>query len=465
VKTVFRVDRGTLQKPSRTPQGFLRVDGWVGRPGIYEYANTVEDERDGLGKAGAIRRELRTDAAVYEAKALDGFRAAPITLGHPRDKVTAENVRTHEVGTVDGAARRDGDRVAATLVIKDAKAIKAVESGKQELSPGYFIDVEAKSGVDPKYGRFDAIQHNIVINHLALVERARGGSDMRLRMDGAEERNDGTPRLTSVAEGHQHLIDTDPAPGSYDANRTSWAVSESSDSSHDHAWIRNPDGSITLSENEGHTHTILDERSYAAPRGDSQIDRSGASRKDDTKMADDIKTEKQRADELEGEKKVLTARITELEGLVANNATAADSEALKKERMRADEASAQVQKLESAYEANVQKRAQLILEVRGVLGDKFRSDGLNERQLHEAAVKRMDGSADLKGLNDDELRGQYRALVGRYAANAESQARVGEIIGRGVNAARSDEKTEREKKQSEYYDNQWRKTIAAPKGA
>ncbi len=459
MKTVFRCDRGTLRKPERTPQGFLRVDGWVGRPGIYKYVNTAEDEKDGLGKAGTIRHELRTDEAIGATKALDGFRSAPITLGHPKVKVTADNVKAFEIGSVDGPARLDGDRIAATLVIKDAKAIKAVESGKQELSPGYFIDVEAKSGVDPKYGRYDAVQHNIVINHLALVDRARGGSDMRLRMDG-EERLDGAPKLTSIANGHQHLIDTDPAPCAYDANRTSWAVSDGSQTSHDHAWIRNPDGSITLAENEGHTHTILDERSYAAARADDQIDRSNAGAQP-VFMADETKTDKQRADEVGAENRVLVARVAELEQMIAANATAAETEALKKERGRADEADAKARQLAEAFEVGVQKRTQLVIEARAVMGDKFRLDGMSERNIHEAAVKRMDGSVDPKSMNDDELRGTFRALMTRFAANSESQAKVGEVLGR--TSARADEKSEREKR-ADAYRNQWRQTIA-PKGA
>lgn len=183
-KRVIRIDAGsTLRSPTRTPQGFLRVDGYVGRPGIYEYTN---DD-------GTVRRELRLPEEVGAKRALDGFEGAPLTDGHPLEPVNASNVRSYEVGTVTGPARLDNGNVAASMMIKDPSMIRKVEqgNGKRQLSPGYALDLEMSSGKRPEYacagnpeGRYDAIQRNIEINHLALVDDARGGPNMRLRMDG-----------------------------------------------------------------------------------------------------------------------------------------------------------------------------------------------------------------------------------------------------------------------------------------
>ncbi len=459
MKQVFRIDHGTLRKPERTPQGFLRVDGYVARPGIYEYRNTAEDAKDGYGAVGTIRRELRSDEEAFSARTLAGYDGAPITVGHPRrpngdpEDVTAENVRAHEVGNVGGIGRRDGDLAAVTLYIKDAKAIKRVESGLQELSPGYRTDLEKKSGVDPKYGRYDAVQSNITINHLALVGHARGGSNIRLRMDEAM-RTDDLAKMTSAVDGHQHLVN----PCSYDgtatmSGETSYAVADGANNGHTHPWICGADGVITIGESAGHAHTILDDAAMSAARGDEQIDRFHGQNESQL-----MKTDQQRADEAEGTIVILNKRITELEGLVASGAAAAESDALKQAKTRTDEAESNVRKLETAFKDAVKGRAKLEREAISQMGTAFRTDDLSDRQIHEAVVKRLDHSADVKSVNDDVLRGQYTALLSRSAANASSQERVGEIIGRGTETRRVDEKSERDKR-SDDYRNQWKKTL------
>lgn len=185
-KTVFRYDRGgALRSPVTTPHGFLRAQGHAARTGIYKYRRAD----------GSIQRELRPREEVMHPDSLASYASAPVTLEHPADEeVTAENVRRHEVGHVEGPARADGDAVATDTLIKDAKAIKAVKAGKQELSPGYKIRIDETPGFAPEYadaenptGRYDAVQRDIRVNHLAIVDRARGGSAMRLRMDAAEE--------------------------------------------------------------------------------------------------------------------------------------------------------------------------------------------------------------------------------------------------------------------------------------
>ena len=204
-KTVIRTDRTALRSPTITSQGFVRADAHVARVGIYEYRN---DD-------GSIRRELRPHEEVADPESLASYDTAPVTLNHPRNadgtpgEVNASNVRSLKVGTVAGAARMDDDHVAATVQVEDAAAIKRAKSGTQELSPGYRIVLDEKPGTDSRYGyagnpdgRYDAVQRKIRVNHVALVDRARGGSTTRLRIDGAEIlRDDAT---LDAAERH-HL--------------------------------------------------------------------------------------------------------------------------------------------------------------------------------------------------------------------------------------------------------------------
>ena len=62
-----------------------------------------------------------------------------------------------------------------------------------------------------------------------------------------------TPALTTVEDGHQHLIgDTDEQDG-----YTSWDSAMSTPyGGHSHAWIKNPDGSIAIAVAAGHTHAL-----------------------------------------------------------------------------------------------------------------------------------------------------------------------------------------------------------------
>src|SRR6185312_531501 len=178
----MRIDAGALRSPRMTSQGFLQADRYAGRVGIYEYINPD----------GTIRRELRPPDEVGKKSALDSFEDAPITNGHPSVAVTADNVKTYGVGHSKRASF-DGANVITPTTITDKNAIKAAQNGRDQLSPGYQLDWDPTPGADKRYaypsnpdGRYDGVQRNIEVNHLALVDRARGGSAMKLRLDEKE---------------------------------------------------------------------------------------------------------------------------------------------------------------------------------------------------------------------------------------------------------------------------------------
>lgn len=177
MKTVVRFDQGSLRKPERTPQGFLKVDAMVARCGVLEYRNPD----------GSIRRELRLPEDVFRADSLSAFEGVSVTDGHPTVLVTVDNVRTLEAGTVTGAARRDGDWVVAPIVVKDPKLIAKIERGETGVSVGYTIREDWTPGVHPVYGPYDLIQRDIGPNHIAgAVKVPRAGDGARIRMDGVE---------------------------------------------------------------------------------------------------------------------------------------------------------------------------------------------------------------------------------------------------------------------------------------
>lgn len=102
------------------------------------------------------------------------------------------------------------------------------------------------------------------ISEISAVDRpAQGGARMTLMkrddqepgrvMTKAEEDVFKRLRLTSSEEGHSHLINDTEEGG-----ETSWTKSEDSEYGHSHPWVKNDDGSITVGEADGHTHTVLD---------------------------------------------------------------------------------------------------------------------------------------------------------------------------------------------------------------
>jgi hypothetical protein len=171
-----RVDRGELRACHVQDDGTLLVDGFAAREGILEYRT-----------ANGVRRELVT-AETLDA-AIGGLGRAPVTLEHPDPRkypqgVTPDNVEELVVGDTDGTVRMEkGGFVRVELAVRRRDAIDAVRAGKQELSPGYSVRLDPTPGVHPVYGRYDAVQVERRYNHLAIVDRARGGAEVRLRAD------------------------------------------------------------------------------------------------------------------------------------------------------------------------------------------------------------------------------------------------------------------------------------------
>lgn len=153
----------------KTPEGFLVCENVpIARTGIMSYgAGEVPID---VGPDGIVRIE-RLEADVFEPKTIASFAGKPVTDDHPDEDVNPSNWAALAKGEVHNPRRGEGiwsDCLVADLFIKDANAIKAVLDGKVEVSCGYDADYEQTA---PGRGR----QHNIIGNHVALVENGRCG--------------------------------------------------------------------------------------------------------------------------------------------------------------------------------------------------------------------------------------------------------------------------------------------------
>lgn len=170
----LRFDTFTIDgKLNRTPEGFLRTDATATRAGVFRYRNLD----------GSERLELRADSEVFVEDSLNTLKMVPMTNDHPMvGRVTADNARSLQVGFTGENVRAEKPFVKVPVVITDGKAVNDVEAGKVELSCGYFCDVVKEDGM---YNgeKYTHKQTNIRYNHVAIVNKGRAGSDVKLKLD------------------------------------------------------------------------------------------------------------------------------------------------------------------------------------------------------------------------------------------------------------------------------------------
>ena len=179
-------------KATKTDEGFIRDSPIVGRTGILVYRNAD----------GTERKEYRPPEEAFKADSLASLQGKPITIGH-KAYVTADNAaQVAPVGSVLSAGRQDGDTIRADIVIYN------LDTNARELSCGYTLDLDETPGTTPEGEHYDAIQRNIVYNHLAVCSRGRAGV-ARLNMDGSQMIDEENPKEDKrMAEMTKVRLDT-----------------------------------------------------------------------------------------------------------------------------------------------------------------------------------------------------------------------------------------------------------------
>jgi uncharacterized protein len=368
VKQAIRFDQGSLRKPERTPQGFLKVDGLAARVGILEYRN---DD-------GSIRRELRLPEDVSRADSLAAFEGISVTDGHPTVLVDSSNVRTLESGTVTGAARMDGGWVVTPIVIKDPKLIAKIESGKTGLSVGYKIRLDETPGTHPVYGRYDAIQRDIQPNHLAAaVEIPRAGDGARIRMDGSDD------------------VRFDSTDSQIDRSA---ALTQPGD-------VMDPKEQIALLQ------TQLAEATARASQAEA-----------------DLKTRTDERDDAKGKLAIAEGIATEAQTRLDSGISAAETEKVKEVNAQLDAANAKIRDLEGSIPVLVRDRAALNARAVAIMGKDFRADAMDTESVLDAANLRIDPKADVKSMSTVEKRARFNAFYASRAESATSIARLGAAL-------------------------------------
>lgn len=166
----------------RTGDGYAVTDARVARAGnVQLYLGSEMGVTD-----KATVRVYRPADEVFKREAIKSYAGVPITVGHPKDGVTADTWKALAVGEAGEDVVRDGEFVRVPLMLRDAAAIQAVERGTRELSMGYSADLTIEDGISPAGEPYDAVMRNFKMNHVAIVDQARGGTELRIG-DGADK--------------------------------------------------------------------------------------------------------------------------------------------------------------------------------------------------------------------------------------------------------------------------------------
>jgi hypothetical protein len=180
----------------RTDEGYLKGEAAIAKVGIMKYQ--LAD--------GSIRSEFVPSETLFNVDSMNSLKLQPITNTHPEEVLLdSKTVKRRRVGTTGETVKYEGEFLITSVAITDDDAISNIESGRQQLSPGYKCLVVKKDGFY-KGEKYDAIQIKRTYNHLAICDKARGGGDLRLNLDAIElSKLDGFEIIENLTKKEQNM--------------------------------------------------------------------------------------------------------------------------------------------------------------------------------------------------------------------------------------------------------------------
>lgn len=164
-----RYDTYSLNEAKKDENGYYHDSAIVGRVGLLTYYNAD----------GTKRIEYRPPKEAFDENSLKTLKGVPVTHKHPSKLVNEDSYKdSSPVGAVLSEGRQDGNNIVADIIIYDLASC----NNDRELSCGYTVETIEEAGTTPDGEHYDAIQTNIVYNHLAVVSKGRAGN-ARLNLD------------------------------------------------------------------------------------------------------------------------------------------------------------------------------------------------------------------------------------------------------------------------------------------
>ena len=292
-----------------------------------------------------LPEEILSDATVSSAN------SKPVTDGH-HGLVTKDNSHDLLKGFTASNGHVEGNMLYNDITITDPNLISQIKSGdKRELSIGFETQMDPTSGT---YNgtKYDAVQRNIRINHVAVVPKGRAGHEVRLIGDSAEAVEQVEP---SEEKGNQMETRVVRADGQ----------------------------NITVAADDVEKITKLD--------------------------ADNSAKAKQIAD-LDAQIKKLQSEKAQLQGDADASAKKADEAQAKADSLEAD--NKKLQEEFDKYKADgVDKKLELIDKVKSFVGDEYDYHGKSDRDMKIDAVKAIKGDAvDFTDKSDTYVQAAFDML-------------------------------------------------------
>lgn len=130
-----------------------------------------------MGDPDDVLQIYRPDDEVFSDGAVNGWAHVPVTLDHPPELVTPNNIKEYAIGEVTSRARIDGEWFELEWMVKDNSGIEKMIDTHVQTSGGYTAVIDYTPGLTPDGRKYDGVQRSIDPNHLALVPRGRAFSD------------------------------------------------------------------------------------------------------------------------------------------------------------------------------------------------------------------------------------------------------------------------------------------------
>lgn len=162
--------------------GNMRVPAVIARAGVLNYTY-IDDKGQRIDVSEAkLPEEILSKSTIFSAA------GKPLTDEHPPEMINPGNYHKYVKG-VFIQPKAVGDAIHGDLVIYDKEIQDEIKAGKRyQLSPGFWSATEYTEG-SYKGKSYDAVQRDISINHIALVEEGRAGDGVKIKLDSAQMQN------------------------------------------------------------------------------------------------------------------------------------------------------------------------------------------------------------------------------------------------------------------------------------
>lgn len=365
---ITRFDTAPINELTVDPQtGYLHASNVpIARVGVFPY----------LHSDGTWTNEAKLPEDILSESTVKSANNKPVTNDHPVDDgenvlVDKSNSTQYVKGFTADNAHVEGDMLKVGLTIMDPQLIDAVQNGgKQELSIGFQTDVEPISG-EYNGAKYDSVQRNIQINHVAVVDRAREGHNIRITGDSAQMVVNDTRKEKQMAENEKNVFD-DAGNTSSNTNSASSNTSSSSNSS-------------SSSSSDDKDKQIADLKQQVKDLQAQLAKANGSNSQDDSDDDDDKGKNSNKSDSVEREIEKLKAERdkykSKVEGDSFNNA--------------------------------VDDRIELIDEAKKILGDSYDFRGKSDKQIKIDSIKKADSAIDVEDKPDAYYDGIFEVIKNR----------------------------------------------------